>query len=185
MENKTTLTLSVTDEQKLAIQAFFQHYDWDFNEINGENSENKDDEDVVEENTENATQESVEHQNENRSENMDDQIAENDLECEHCFCFPCVTTNRQSWVGNGQPACNRNSGVRKDKYKKFWTLMQNRGAWSHPRYLRKKTRMLNRERVDESVVIVRREVMPDCILSVVRDLYPNPKSKPYMGHRWQ
>lgn len=63
MENKTTLTLSVTDEQKLAIQAFFQHYDWDFNEINGENSENKDDEDVVEENTENATQESVEHQN--------------------------------------------------------------------------------------------------------------------------
>ena len=124
---------------------------------------------------------SAETQDESGSDNM----AENDLECEHCFCYPCVTSNRQSWLGNGQEASNRNSGIRKEKYKLFWRMMQNRGAWSHRRYLQKKSRMLNRDRVDESVVIVRREVMPECVLHLVRDLYPNPKSKPYMGHKWQ
>jgi hypothetical protein len=38
--------------------------------------------------------------------------------------------------------------------------------------------------VDEYVVTVAREIMPDCVLSVVRGLYPNPPSQPYMGHKW-
>ncbi|KAK3097458.1 hypothetical protein FSP39_009798 [Pinctada imbricata] len=27
-----------------------------------------------------------------------------------------------------------------------------------------------------------REIMPECVLDVVRDLYPNPPGRPYMGH---
>jgi hypothetical protein len=42
--------------------------------------------------------------------------------------------------------------------------------------------MLARDKVDEYVVTVAREIMPDCVLSVVRGLYPNPPSQPYMGH---
>jgi hypothetical protein len=48
----------------------------------------------------------------------------------------------------------------------------------------KKSWMLARDQVDEYVVTVAREIMPDCVLSVVRGLYPNPPSQPYMGHKW-
>lgn len=183
MENQSILSLSVTEEQKLAIQAFFNHNDWDFNEIpqtNNNNNDNSNNED----NEETDTVDAEENEVETRSEDTIDVNDQNDDVCQECFCLPCVTTNRQAWLGNGQMAHNRNSGIRKQKYKLFWRMLQDRGAWSNPRYLRKKSRLLNRDRVDDSVVVVRREVMPDCILNLVRDLYPNPKSKPYMGHKW-
>ena len=31
----------------------------------------------------------------------------------------------------------------------------------------------------------KRDVMPDCVLKIVRHWYPNPSGKPYMGHKWQ
>ena len=34
-------------------------------------------------------------------------------ECVFCFCFPCVTCLRQQWLGLGQDAYKRNSGIRK------------------------------------------------------------------------
>ena len=38
--------------------------------------------------------------------------------------------------------------------------------------------------VDESVVEVLREIMPDCVLLLVRELYPNPVGVPHLGHKW-
>ncbi|CAC5411390.1 unnamed protein product [Mytilus coruscus] len=189
MENQNhqnILSLAVTEEQKLAIQAFFSHNDWDCNEIaSSSTSSNL----PLEDNTENnviATDE-IEHPGQSGSDQQSaaagHDINDEDM-CQDCFCSPCVTQNRQSWLGVGQRAHVRNSGIRKLKYKLFWRMMQDRGAWSSPQYLRKKCRLLNRDRVDETVVIVRREVIPDCVLNLVRELYPNPKSKPYMGHRW-
>lgn len=105
-------------------------------------------------------------------------------ECPFCFCSPCVTFHRQSWLGSGQPAHGRNSAIRKTKYKKYWSMMERRNAWRHPRYLRKKSAAMQRDDVDETVVQISREIMPDCVLTVVRDLYPNPPGQPYMGHRW-
>jgi hypothetical protein len=61
----------------------------------------------------------------------------------YCFCHPCVTTNRQIWLGNRSPPHARNSAIRKTKYKKFWTMMSVRCAWNHPRYIAKKAEKLN------------------------------------------
>jgi hypothetical protein len=33
------------------------------------------------------------------------------------FCHPCVTTNRQSWLGNGSPPHVRNSAIRETIYR--------------------------------------------------------------------
>ncbi|CAC5392266.1 unnamed protein product [Mytilus coruscus] len=165
MENQNVQnvpSLSVTEEQKLAIQAFFSHNDWDFNEtISPSTSSNLQKEDNAENNL-----------------NSTDEIAHPGQSS------PCVTQNRQNWLGVGQRPHARNSRIRKLKYKLFWRMLQDRGAWNNPQYRSKKRRLLNRDRVDETVVIVRREVIPDCVLNLVRELYPNPKSKPYMGHRW-
>ena len=55
-----------------------------------------------------------------------------------------------------------------------------RSSWRHPAYLQKKSTVTERDRVDESVVEVLREIMPDCVLSLVRDLYPNPVGAPVL-----
>lgn len=103
-------------------------------------------------------------------------------ECEHCFQSPCVTNRNFTWMGLGQEPCIDNSSIRKDKYKNYWKVMSNLGAWNDSRYIRLKT-----ARADggEWAVCHRREVMPVCILRQLRTLYPNPKDKPYMDHKWE
>ena len=58
-------------------------------------------------------------------------------ECIFRFCSPCVTCVRQQWLGHGHDAHKRNSGIRKKLYRKFWSMMNMRGAWRHPLYVRK------------------------------------------------
>ena len=100
------------------------------------------------------------------------------------FCSPCVTDVRQQWFWNGQKAHCRHSGIRKRLYRKYWSMMNTRGAWRHPLYLRKRADMMLRDHVDDSVVKVQRDIMPDCVLQLVRNLYPNPHGIPYLGHKW-
>ena len=107
---------------------------------------------------------------------------ESNSQCLFCFCSPCVTSARQCWLGNGQAAHARNAGVRKKLYRKFWAMMNRRGAWRHPLYLEKRQDSISR--VNPLHVNINREIMPDCILHVVRTLYPNPKGIPYQGHNW-
>ena len=102
-------------------------------------------------------------------------------ECQFCFCIPCVTTIHHLWLGGPARPHARNAQLRKAKYKRFWKMMDDIGAWRHPRYLRKKQRLLQ---TDEETVVTDREVMPDCILNVVRSAYPNPPGQSYMGHKW-
>lgn len=172
----------------LLVPTLFGHYDWKLEELNdGNNTENNSSENNNQ-NTSNATER--EGNNDPVSGSVDDDIQSGavgqipDNVCVHCFCDPCVTGNPQAWLGNGQNPHPRNSGIRKRIYKKFWKLMNDRNAFSCPHYIQKKSRMLARDEVDEYVVTVAREIMPDCVLSVVRGLYPNPPSQPYMGHKW-
>ena len=87
-------------------------------------------------------------------------------------------------------------------------------SWRQPAYLHKRSAVTERDGVDESVVKVTREIMPDCVLSLVgcrtvcchlwdaglcvvpcgmpdcvfslvRELYPNPVGVPYLGHTWR
>ena len=36
----------------------------------------------------------------------------------------------------------------------------------------------------ETAVHVLREIIPECVLNLVRGLYPNPPDTPYLGHKW-
>ena len=66
-------------------------------------------------------------------------------ECPHCLLRPCVTAHRQQWLGAGQRAIRANAPLRKDKYKKFYAVLAQRGAWNDPRYLARKQQALDLE----------------------------------------
>lgn len=115
-----------------------------------------------------------------------DNVDNNQLQeqiCQHCFLSPCVTVCRQSWLGHGAVPHFRNAPLRKKKYKLFWKIISERGGWLHPNYVKKKQELLNRG-MDDSIVWTPREIMPECVLNLVRELYPNPPGQPYMGHKW-
>ena len=103
--------------------------------------------------------------------------------CRECLCNPCVTSHRQAWLGNAVAPHNRNADLRKKRYKHFWQMLDRRQAWIHPSYLRKKAQLLNRQ--DDTIVYTVREIMPRCVVDLVRSLFPNPPGRPYMGHKWQ
>ena len=113
---------------------------------------------------------------------------ENKDECPFCFCSPCVTSddNRQSWwLHNSKPANALNSKSRKKCYKSFWTMMYHRRAWLDERYkIKKRIAMGLDPRRNRYEWIHRRDIMPDCVLKLVRFWYPNPEDIPYMGHTW-
>ena len=68
--------------------------------------------------------------------------------------------------------------------------MSYRNAWSDERYLHKKQLALQQEvnRQNDEIVwagrVSVREIMPDCVLKFVRNLYPNLPQYTYMGHKW-
>ena len=115
-----------------------------------------------------------------------------DSECSYCFCRPCVTTYPQRWLRSGKRPKAGNSSTGKIIYKEFWKLIDGYGGWNDDRYLHKKEANLREVEDDWNVWISNRrgdrhvrEIMPDCVLQTTRDLYPNPKGIPYMGHKWQ
>ena len=50
--------------------------------------------------------------------------------------------------------------------------------------VRKKETAMYRDHIDGTVVHVLREIMPECVLKLVRGLYPYPPDTPYLAHRW-
>ena len=50
--------------------------------------------------------------------------------------------------------------------------------------LHKTLAIMERDCVNETVVEVLKEIMPDYVLSLVRELYPIPVGVPYLGHKW-
>ena len=103
--------------------------------------------------------------------------------CLECLCNPCVTTHRQAWLGDAVASHNRNADLRKKRYKHFWQMLDRRQAWIHPMYIRRKAQPFNRQ--DDTVVYTVGEIMPRCVVDLVRSLFPNPPGRPYMGHKWQ
>lgn len=67
--------------------------------------------------------------------------------------------------------------------------MNYEGAWADIRYLRKKAHMQSQHDLEamDGWLPSQREIMPECVLELVRELYPNLKGVPYMGHKfyWQ
>ena len=112
-------------------------------------------------------------------------------ECDKCYLQPCVTHYEQSWLVKPKQPSGSNRTTRRRMYKKFWSVMDYRGAWQDPRYVSQKklelqeVGYLNENTVWEAAVgTIQREIMPECVLSCVRGRYPNPPNVPYTGHHW-
>ena len=89
------------------------------------------------------------------------------------------------WEDNNEAPCRRNSALRKEKYKRFWTMMFHRDAWKDPHYQAEKLRALRADPRHRKYEWHRRDIMPKCVLSLVRQWFPNPAGVPYMGHLWE
>lgn len=188
--NKIRLTVDFTAEQLEAVRIFFNYNDWDFEEISSSDTSGR-----LSTNCAVSTQ--TQSSDSNISvESQDDQPApefhiDQDLsanECAYCFCRPCITseTNRQFWWETDEaPPSGNNHGLRKEKYKRFWTMMFHRGVWDEPRYKLKKQIALQSDPRLRNYVWHRRDIMPKCVLTTVRQWLPNPEGLPYMGHMWE
>ena len=74
-----------------------------------------------------------------------------------------------------------NIGIRHHLYKSYWKLIDNSGGWCDLRYLAKKSKELND---CASAAGSRREIMPICIVTELRKMFPNLESVCYVGHEW-
>ncbi|XP_066278850.1 uncharacterized protein [Branchiostoma lanceolatum] len=110
----------------------------------------------------------------------------NPEDCPGCFLAPCVMEKQIRKAGMKQallhqrPPHPNNTGVRRRKYRAVWTLINKRGGWKDERYLARKTQRM----LEDGFQIVKRDVMPKCVLDAVRSFYPNPAGQPYLGHKW-
>lgn len=175
---KSILALVVTPEQKETIYQLFNHYDWEYNEVSVQ--------DQVEISSGNILSSDVEGGTDVEQFTVEQ---ESDAEeCQYCLCRPCITdeSNRQLWweTENVEPH-KRNSALRKEKYKRFWTNLFHRKVWKDPRYIERKKQALSMDLRRSKYVYHRRDLMPKCILELVRFWFPNPPNLPYKGHMWE
>ncbi len=181
------LCLKVTDEQRDVIAALFNHYDWDYNEI-----------DIADIQDQSASLNISHGQDgpQSAQSNAEDlfvpgyviQQDVNSVKCPYCLCHPCITsvTNKQLWwCDESVSPHQRNSGLRKIAYRKFWTMLHHRQVWISPEYLERKANALGRDPGHKDYVYHRRDLMPNCVLKLVRTWYPNRPEVPYMGHMWE
>ena len=98
------------------------------------------------------------------------QVPEKD-ECKFCLCRPCITPERNwqfSWEQQNEAPNLRNSGLRKVKYQRFWTMIYHHDAWKDPQYLAEKLKALQADPRHQKYEWHRRNIMPPkCVLSLV------------------
>ena len=175
------MTLNLSSFQYEAISNLFQENHWDLEESRATGA-----------NPDNYAANANNMDTDMHTDEMDYCIpyVEGHEVCPFCFCCPCITNegNRQFWWENqNQPPHARNSEKRKKIYKKFWTMMFHRDAWNSPMYQAKKQRALGVDPNRRRYVYIyhRRDIMPDCVIKLVREWLPNPPSLAYMGHLWE
>ena len=109
-------------------------------------------------------------------------------ECPYCLCRPCITdeTNRQLWWEPAPiPPSIHNHSLRKERYKYFWTMLFHRGVFLDERYQNRKLQAMQADPRLRNEVCHRRDLLPKCVIGLVREWFPNLPGIPYMGHRWE
>jgi hypothetical protein len=136
------VTLQLNSDQMENLRGIFKHYGWDFNSAITETATSTCVLVDAETQTDNNDAENMADESENINEHFTIQQDPNKEECVYCFCRPCITneSNRQLWwEPNTHPPHQRNHSLRKEKYKRFWTMMYHRNVWIHPSYIKKKS----------------------------------------------
>ena len=124
MADKIEMRLLVTEKQADTIRALFGHNEWELDEIPvGEREMPEDGSETI--------------------EVRPPPIAPvpGEEKCQHCFATPCVTSERHRqlwWEVEPYPPRRFNNTLRKHAYRKFWSMLANRGIWSLPEYVEKK-----------------------------------------------
>ena len=175
-EERFSVTLVVNEEQRGAISQLFQEKHWEYTEKDTEGECLDESMSVTPETSNQVTCSgfSIPHGRESE-------------ECHYCLCRSCITNerNKQQWWELGANSKHRkNNCHRKELYKRFWTMLYHRGAWGDPRYQEKKKQVLGIPTMKGEPVWHRRDIMPDCVIKLVRFWFPNPDDMEYMGHMW-
>jgi len=98
-EKKTLFTLELTEEQREAIEICFDLNYWDLSVVEEKGINNSED-DCDERNCISVTDANETNSGDENSHESHPDMNIDGL-CEYCFCCPCVTVNRHSWLGNG------------------------------------------------------------------------------------
>ncbi|KAK3083397.1 hypothetical protein FSP39_009076 [Pinctada imbricata] len=167
---KITLLLKVSSEQRDAIAKLFEDENWNFEEFVMTESEGDGAENFV------------------RTYRIDHSQDPEHTECQHCLCRPCITdeSNRQMWwEPEPVPPSRNNHALRKERYKYFWTMLFHRGVFLDERYQNRKLEAMRQDPRLRNQVCHRRDLLPKCVIELVREWFPNLPGVPYMGHRWE
>ena len=166
----------MTREQRQMIRGIFDMNDWEYVELGHHTSDNESD-----------------HDDQPDVPGYIIGQDPNSPECEFCLCRPCITDekNHQFWW-NTEPEAphRRNSWMRKQLYQKFWIMLLHRLVWQDPRYLARKQAVLREAGLPSHDVVWsggrlhKRDIMPQCVIKLVRGWLPNPPDVEYMGHKW-
>lgn len=205
MENGAIFALrGVTEEQKETIRSLFNHYNWDLEEVNPAElnraqqiSSPRQNEEVMESANNNQDEVPVGEANDEEVDTEPGQPYMNDFrlehdqereECQICLCKPCISDehHRQLWWETEDHEPNEdNHDYRRLIYKRFWTMLLHYGVWEDPRYQERKVAALSTDPRRKEYVYHKRDIMPKCVIVLVRRWFPNPASLPYMGHMWE
>lgn len=188
------ITLDVSPEQMETITQLFAHYDWDYREIHRSHADDSLRETMSSDtrSLNDASTQTIETEieNEGHEENTHFHIEQDpdEEECRYCLCKPCITSERNRqlwWEDEDTNPSPRNYALRKEVYKRFWTMMFHRDVWNDPRYTEAKIVALQNDPRCRNLVWHRRDIMPKCVLSLVRGWFPNLPGAPYLGHLWE
>jgi hypothetical protein len=188
MGDKKVMAILVTEEQRGLIESMWTHYNWNLEEVQHNASDNSEetrqDEDVQGNPSDNDDI--------NWHEHFVIEHKEDYPECPECLCRPCITDNvweQGWWEKENHPPHKDNSFYRKSHYKRFWVMLLHRKVWEDPRYIEKKQTVLELNQRENHAWAGpsskhARDIMPDCVLQLVRGWLPNEPNRNYMGHKW-
>ena len=63
-------------------------------------------------------------------------------------------------------------------------MMNMRGAWLNPLYVREKETVMCLDHIDGTVVHVLREIILECVLKLEGCIRISPHDTPHLGHKW-
>lgn len=184
-EQNELLVLKVDGAQKAVIQQLFCHMKWNYNQALQKVE-------VVAvapaSLPASAQKQEISEEEEPEEPGYVDPHDLNAEECMFCFCKPCITdnVNKQMWWEDAlQPVSRWNSRRRKCHYRKFWTMLTHKQAFDDDRYKSKKREALGLDPQRRFYGwIHKRDIMPNCVLKLVRGWLPNPQGMAYMDHMW-
>lgn len=168
--------MSVTESQKNAIIQLFQDCNWELDQRS-----------IPQQAIGNEERQAEEEEHRPDEPQFIIQMDENAERCPFCLCRPCITdeTNRQLWWGlDALVPHHQNRRHRKDCYRRFWTMLYHRRIWQDPEYMMRKVAALGHDPARRQYVYHRRDLMPNCVIKLVRWWYPSHDGQ-YMGHRWE